>query len=117
IVRDEQDRLPARVETAEELEHLEPARAVERAGRLVGEQKRRLVRERARDREPLPLAPREHPGQLGGFVGESEQLEQLARPQLCTATWHAGGDGGERGVLQRRRVFEQGDELEPNSRV
>src|SRR5205823_12291224 len=32
IVRDEQDRLPARVKTAEELEHLEPARAVERAG-------------------------------------------------------------------------------------
>jgi hypothetical protein len=55
-VRDEEDRLAGRVQSAEELEHLESARAVERPGRFVREQQRRLVRECARDREPLPLA-------------------------------------------------------------
>src|SRR6266545_3206960 len=46
VVRDEEDRLPGRVKPAEELEHLEAAGAVERAGWLVGEEERRLVRER-----------------------------------------------------------------------
>src|SRR5262249_48516584 len=68
VVRDEQDRLAAAVKPAKELEHLEPARAVERAGRLVGEEQRGLVRERARDRESLTLTPGEHSGELVGLV-------------------------------------------------
>jgi len=57
VVCDEQDRLPAGMEPAEQLEHLEPACAIESAGRLVGEEERRLVRERARDRSNVYRRP------------------------------------------------------------
>src|SRR5207244_8285381 len=97
---------------AEALGPYGPAGAVERAGRLAGEQERGLVGERARDREPLPLTSREHAGQLGGFVRQSEQIEQLACSQLGPATWRAGDGGREGDVLQRRGVLEQIEELE-----
>ena len=61
VVRDEHDRhsaLPAK--PVEQLEHLVAGDGVERAGRLVGEQEPRIVRERPRDRDPLPLASREN---------------------------------------------------------
>src|SRR5947207_8478426 len=86
VVGDEQNRLPGRMEPAEELEHLQPAYAVERPGRLVSEQERRLVGECPRDREPLALTSREHVGQLTGFVREPEQVEQLVCPHLGPAT-------------------------------
>src|SRR4051812_25360870 len=50
VVRDQQDRLSVRVQPLEELEHLSTTVRVERAGRLVGEEERRLVGERPRDR-------------------------------------------------------------------
>ena len=78
VVRHEQDRLAARVQAPEQLEHLVAAFGVERAGRLVGEQQRRLVGERARDRETLALAAGEHAGRFLGLVGETEQVEQVA---------------------------------------
>ena len=86
VVRDHQDRLPTGVQPPEQLEHLVPALGVERARRLVGEQQRRLVRERTRDREALPLTTREHARRVLRLVGEAEQVEQVAcavsRPRL-----------------------------------
>src|SRR5205085_5200787 len=98
VVRDEQDRLAAGVQPPEELEHLEPARAVERARWLVCEQERRLVGERARDREPLPLAARENAWKVSGLVRKPEQIEQLARPHLRTPARCPCNDGRERDV-------------------
>ena len=61
VVRDQQDRRPAlRAKTLEQIEHLRARRRIERAGRLVGEQQPRLVRERARDGDALAFASRQH---------------------------------------------------------
>ena len=60
IVRDEHERAAAlAVDGHEQIDHLPAGGAVEIAGRLVGEQDRRIVRERARDRDALLLAARE----------------------------------------------------------
>ena len=82
VVGHEQDRLAARVQAAEELEHLQPARRVERAGRLVGKQQRRLVDERAGDRESLTLAARQRAGSVVRPLGEPQQVEQVASARL-----------------------------------
>ena len=56
VVRDEQDRRSALVtESAQQRDDLGPGLRVQRAGRLVGEQHARIVRERTRDRHPLAL--------------------------------------------------------------
>ena len=75
---DEQDRLPARVQAAQELQHFLAAGGVQGAGRLVGEQDRRLVGEGTGDSEPLAQAAREHAGDIGRLVGDAEQIEQIA---------------------------------------
>ena len=85
VVGHEQDRLTLRVQTPEQLEDLEAALRVERAGRLVGEEQRRLVRERPGDREPLTLAARQRVGRLVGLVADPEQVEQVAGPRLGRA--------------------------------
>ncbi len=47
---------PPCVQPAEQLDHLLPAVGVQRAGGLVGEHQRRLVRQRPGDGQPLALA-------------------------------------------------------------
>ena len=61
VVGDEQDRLAPGVEPAEQLEDLEAALGVQRPGRLVGQQQRRLVGQGAGDGQALTLPTREHP--------------------------------------------------------
>ena len=75
---DQQDRLAARVQTGEQLEHFLAALGVERAGRLVGQQQRRLVGKRPGDREALALTARQRGGRLLGLVADAEQVEQVA---------------------------------------
>ena len=60
VVGDEQDRLAAGVQAAEQLEHLEPAVGVERAGGLVGEQQGGLVGQGPGDGQALALPTGEH---------------------------------------------------------
>ena len=71
VVGHEQDRLAAGVQPAQQLDDLLAARRVERAGRLVGEQQRRLVGERAGDREALALAAGEHARHRRGLVADA----------------------------------------------
>ena len=60
IVGDEDERRPARaVDLEQQVDDVAAGRAVEVAGRLVGQQDRRVVGERARDRDALLLAARE----------------------------------------------------------
>src|SRR4051794_10493265 len=74
VMGDEQDRLATSVEPPEELEPLLAAARVQRTGRLVRKQHRRLVRERAGDREPLAEAPGEDAGGVAQLVAEAEQV-------------------------------------------
>ena len=78
VVGDHKDRLTALVETAEQLEHLLAALAVERTGRLVGEHDGGLVGQRPGDRQALPLTAREHARCLPSLVADAEEIEQVA---------------------------------------
>ena len=65
IVRDEDDGEAGAVELREERHDLGARRAVERAGRLVGEQQHRIVHEGAGDRDALLLPAGELLRQIG----------------------------------------------------
>ena len=80
LVRRDQHRHAARRELADHVEHLGDELGVERARDLVEEEKLRLHRERARDRDALLLAAREPVGVLVPLVREPEALEQPRRP-------------------------------------
>jgi hypothetical protein len=86
VVGDEDDRLPGRVQLAHELVQGDPALRVETRGRLVEEEHRRSVHDRARDHQPLRHAARERIDGAVGDVGERDPLEQGVRL--------AGGVGG-----------------------
>ena len=63
---------------------------VQLAGRLVGDEQRRPVRQRARDRDTLHFAAGELRGQMIGPIGQTDVIQQLARPGAALA----GGDTG-----------------------
>ena len=117
VVGDEQDRLTARVQASEELEHLVAALGVERAGRLVGEEQRRLVGERTGDREPLALPAGEHAGRFLRLVGEAEEVEEVAGARLRALARRARDHRGERHVLEHAHALEQVEELEHDADV
>ena len=80
-VGDHEDRLATGVQLPEEVEHLRGARGVERARRLVGQQQRGPVGQRAGDRDALALPARQPRGQLTGALQHAEPVEQLAGPR------------------------------------
>ena len=59
IVRDEEDPEPARLEVAEQVEHVDPGRGVEHADDLVGDEVADVEQQRPRDQQALELAARE----------------------------------------------------------
>ena len=76
-MRRHHDRRPAGVDVAQQLEHAARGALIEVAGRLVGEQHRRLVDERPGDRDALLLAA----GQLarvGLRLGREPDLREHA---------------------------------------
>ena len=78
VVRDHDHRLPELLRrAAQQLEDLLPRRRVEVAGRLVGEDDRRLRDERARDRDALLLAAGELGRPVLAPVGEADALQQV----------------------------------------
>ena len=69
------------IEPAKEVEDLATGGGVELTGRLVGEQDRRPVGERAGDRHPLHLSTGELGGTVPLAVTEPDVLQQLPRPR------------------------------------
>ncbi len=79
LVGDEHDRDALRaVELLEHLQDLDGGAAVEVAGRLVGEDQRRPVHQRARDGDALLLAARQLVRQVMLPVGEPDRLQRGA---------------------------------------
>ena len=109
---DDDQRATVGVQPAEEREDVRARRLIELAGRLVGEDDRRVVRERARDRNALHLAPGEFGGPIVEPIGQSHVAEQLGGPLAA----HGAGDAplGHRqlDVLQRGEDRQQVEALE-----
>ena len=85
----------------------------ERSGRLVGEDRARLVHERPRNRDALPLTAGELVGELPGVVGEPEPAEQLGTALVSVP----GAPHGELecDVLDRRQERQEVVDLEDES--
>ena len=73
--------VPAGGEAGKQLEDRVRRARIEVAGRLVREQHRRVVGERAGDGGALLLPARQGRGQLVGLVGDADAVEQLERPR------------------------------------
>ena len=112
VVGDEDDRPAGGVELVEEAHDVRAGVAVEVAGRLVGQDERRLRDERPGDRDPLLLAA----GQLGRLVVEPvaqpEPLERGLRPGGPLAARDALVQQRRRDVVERRRPRQQVVRLE-----
>ena len=63
----------------QQIEHVAPVRAIEIAGRLVGEDQRRIVGQRARDRNALLLAARELRRIVMAAIVQPDFVEQRLR--------------------------------------
>ena len=79
VVGDVEDRRALGVEPLQQVEHLGRGAGVEVAGRLVADQQRRVVGQRAGDRDPLLLAAGQLRRQLVGLV------RQIRRARGCAA--------------------------------
>ena len=93
-------------------------RGVEVAGRLVGEQQRRLGHQRARDRDALLLAARELGRRVLRAVGEPDRCERLAaRAARRSRARTPPVDQRQLDVLERGRARQQVEALEHEAEV
>ena len=109
---DDDERQSRAVQVVEEPEHLERRRAVEVAGRLVGEHDERLVDERAGDRDSLALATGERRGKVTASVGEPDLVEQLEGARAGLARRAPGEKRGQLDVLPRSELVHEVERLE-----
>ncbi len=103
---------PSSVQLVEQGEDLDARLRIEIAGRLVGEQDRRVRDERARDRDALPLTARELVRQVMRAIGEADALEHALGLGLALGEAHAAIDQRLHDVLQRRSARQQVEALE-----
>ena len=112
IVRHEHQRRLARaVDVEQQLDDLVAGGAVEIAGRLVGEQDRRIVRQRARDRDALLLAARELRRIVMAALGRARP-PRAAPSRAPRGLRHAGDLHRHQDVLERGQRRQQVEELE-----
>jgi hypothetical protein len=104
-------------ELAQELHHRQRGAGVERGGRLVADQDRRIAAERARDRDALLLAARQVGGQLVHARAEADPLEQLPGLGVGVAGARVLHPDRDRDVLDRGQRWEQVEALEHEAEV
>ena len=100
------------MQIANQREDLVAGRGVEVAGRFVGEQDRRIDRQRAGDRDALALAARELVGQVLQAVAELHERQQLARALVDFPARPATQVQRQADVLEARQRRQQVEELE-----
>ena len=96
-------------EATKHREHLTASVQVQAAGRLVTQQQRRLLHDRARDRHPLLLTAGQLSGESISHLGQARPLE---RRRGCAGGTLAGEFGDDLDVLQRGQRGHQVEELE-----
>src|ERR1700682_29260 len=107
VVGRHQDRRPSGVDLQQQLDDLPGGRRVEVPGWLVGEKDPRIVDERARNRDPLLLAPGELIGELILFAFQPSDAEYLFDLRLEVPQGAFGHAQGEGDVLEHSQVGEQ----------
>src|SRR6185295_16110320 len=112
IVRHDDDRLARGVELLEEPHHVRAGATVQISGRLVREDERRPVHERAGDRDALPLAARELVRTMVHPVGEADVVERLDGPLAALRGRNAAVHERQLDVPKRGRAREQIERLE-----
>ena len=117
VVGDQDDRLAAAVQPAQQLEDLMPALGVQRAGRLVGQQQA-SAGSPGRGRSPPAGAgrPTARPA-CRGALGHAEQVEQSSGPGLGHPAPAARRCRRQRHVLQHGHALDQIEELEDHARL
>ena len=98
------------IDAEQQVDDLAAGRAVEISGRLVGQQQRRVVGERPRDRHALLLAARELGRIVMAAFGQADLVEQRRRARA--ALRHAGDLHRHEDVLERGQRRQQVEELE-----
>ena len=117
VVRRDDDRRAGAVDPVEQLHDPDRRLGIEVAGRLVGQQQRRVVDERARDRDALLLAAGELVGivvQLGREAGEAQDVGHLLAHLAARPAGHLQRVGD---VVVDRPVRQQLEVLEDDAEV
>ena len=88
-MRDQEDRDAAlRVQPLEDAHHFDAGARVEVAGRLVGQDDRRLVDQRARDRDALLLPARQLVGMMVSALAEPDRVSASMRALVPLGRLH-----------------------------
>ena len=104
--------LPAARQALEEAHDVLGRRRVEVARRLVGQQDRGAVDERARDGHALPLPARELVGPVRHAVAQPDRAERLGRPRAALGPRDARVDERQLDVLEAVLARQQVERLE-----
>src|SRR5919197_1337062 len=109
---DHDDRGPVAVQLLDQGHDLRAGRTVEVAGRLVGEHDRRRADERARDRDPLPLAARELGRACLQPGAEADRGQRVCRFLTTFRCWNACVEEPVGDVVEDARVLGEEELLE-----
>ena len=112
LVRDHDDGQALRVQLAEQPHDFLGGLRVERASGLVGQDQRRLVDQRARDRHALLLPARQLGRRVRGALAQSDTLQRRLRAFAPLGRFDAGIDHRQRHVVQRAGARQQVELLE-----
>ncbi len=112
LVGHHDDRLPLSRQLLEDFHDLLGRRRVEVARRLVGEENRRPVHQRAGDGDALALATREFVGAMRRAIAELDAFERFHRALLPLGGTRAGVHQRELDIVQCRRARQEVERLE-----
>src|SRR6266508_5922696 len=87
LVGHHNDGAPLSVQSGEQLQDRRAGRRIEIAGRLVGQQERRIVGQRAGNRGALLLAARQSSRQLVGLILDTDARKECERLALALSRW------------------------------
>ena len=110
VVRDEQDAEPARLQVAEQVEHVDARRGVEHADDLVGDEQLDVEEQRARDEHALELAAAQLVRVLAEDVRrvEAHGLQRLLELARATRTSSVPGSRRLRSIVKTRSALKIG---------
>ncbi len=104
LVRDQHDRQALVVQFLQHIDDLNGGTAVEIARRLIGQQDRGPVYQRARNRDALLLSAGELRWVMQLAIRQSYQFERVIRPLQTFLATDAGIKSRQLNILQRRRT-------------